>query len=76
MIDQLSNFKENDYILLKVFLHLFECFFFLKVQPNSSNLVYNTLLELYLNDAARQKNVEAQVEHERKALDLLKNVEV
>ena len=51
-------------------------FFFLKVQPNSSNLVYNTLLELYLNDAARQKNVEAQVEHERKALDLLKNVEV
>ena len=54
------------------------CFFFsfLKVQPNSSNLVYNTLLELYLNDAARQKNVEAQVEHERKALDLLKNVEV
>ena len=78
VIDQLSNFKENDYILLKVFLHLFECFFFsfLKVQPNSSNLVYNTLLELYLNDAARQKNVEAQVEHERKALDLLKNVEV
>ena len=78
MIDQLSNFKENDYILLKVFLHLFECFFFsfLEVQPNSSNLVYNTLLELYLNDAARQKNVEAQVEHERKALDLLKNVEV
>ena len=51
-------------------------FSFLKVQPNSSNLVYNTLLELYLNDAARQKNVEAQVEHERKALDLLKNVEV
>lgn len=46
-----------------------------QVQPNSSNLVYNTLLELYLNDAARQKNVEAQVEHERKALDLLKNVE-
>ena len=79
MIDQLSNFKENYYILLKVFLHLFECgffFSFLKVQPNSSNLVYNTLLELYLNDAARQKNVEAQVEHERKALDLLKNVEV
>ena len=75
MIDQLLNFKENDYILLKVFLHLFE-FSFLKVQPNSSNLVYNTLLELYLNDAARQKNVEAQVEHERKALDLLKNVEV
>ena len=50
--------------------------FFFQVQPNSSNLVYNTLLELYLNDAARQKNVEAQVEHERKALDLLKNVEV
>ncbi|KAL9962701.1 hypothetical protein ACROYT_G031830 [Oculina patagonica] len=46
-----------------------------QVQPHSSNLVYNTLLELYLNDAARQKDFEAQVEHERKALDLLKNVE-
>lgn len=76
MIDQLSNFKENDpsqsiFTFVRVFF-----FSFLKVQPNSSNLVYNTLLELYLNDAARQKNVEAQVEHERKALDLLKNVEV
>ena len=29
-----------------------------QVQPRSSNLVYNTLLELYLNDAARQKNIE------------------
>ena len=28
VIDQLSNLKENDYILLKVFLHLFECGFF------------------------------------------------
>ncbi|KAK2560039.1 Vacuolar protein sorting-associated protein 11-like protein [Acropora cervicornis] len=46
-----------------------------QVQPNSSNLVYNTLLELYLNDAARQKDIEAQVEHERKALDLLTNLE-
>ena len=31
---------------------------FREVQPNSSNLVYNTLLELYLNDAARQKDIE------------------
>jgi len=31
------------------------------VQPHSSNLVYNTLLELYLNDAARQKNVEVSL---------------
>ncbi|XP_068706072.1 vacuolar protein sorting-associated protein 11 homolog isoform X2 [Montipora foliosa] len=46
-----------------------------QVQPNSSNLVYNTLLELYLNDAARQKDIEAQVEHEHKALDLLTNLE-
>ena len=28
VIDQLLNFKENDYIFLKVFLHLFECGFF------------------------------------------------
>lgn len=34
------------------------CFLWSQVQPHSSNLVYNTLLELYLNDAARQKNVE------------------
>ena len=33
-------------------------FLWSQVQPHSSNLVYNTLLELYLNDAARQKNVE------------------
>ena len=64
-------FSKYFYICSSVFF-----FSFSKVQPNSSNLVYNTLLELYLNDAARQKNVEAQVEHERKALDLLKNVEV
>ena len=66
----ITSFSKYFYICSSVF------FSFLKVQPNSSNLVYNTLLELYLNDAARQKNVEAQVEHERKALDLLKNVEV
>lgn len=77
MIDQLSNFKENDPSQsIFTFVRVWFFFSFLKVQPNSSNLVYNTLLELYLNDAARQKNVEAQVEHERKALDLLKNVEV
>ena len=77
VIDQLSNFKENDPSQsIFTFVRVWFFFSFLKVQPNSSNLVYNTLLELYLNDAARQKNVEAQVEHERKALDLLKNVEV
>ena len=78
VIDPLLNFKEMITFFSKYFYICSSVFFFsfLKVQPNSSNLVYNTLLELYLNDAARQKNVEAQVEHERKALDLLKNVEV
>ncbi|PVD32476.1 hypothetical protein C0Q70_07915 [Pomacea canaliculata] len=44
-----------------------------EVQPNSSNLVYNTLLELYLHDMVHETSIGARVERERKTLDLLKN---
>ncbi|EDO40103.1 predicted protein [Nematostella vectensis] len=43
--------------------------------PKSSSLLYNTLLELYLNNAAHETDVKGQVIHEKKALDLLMNVE-
>ncbi|XP_005091075.1 vacuolar protein sorting-associated protein 11 homolog isoform X1 [Aplysia californica] len=45
----------------------------IEVQPNSSNLVYNTLLELYLHDMVHEKGISARVERERKTLELLKN---
>ncbi|RUS74031.1 hypothetical protein EGW08_018205 [Elysia chlorotica] len=45
----------------------------IEVQPASSNLVYNTLLELYLHDMVHEKVISARVERERKTLELLKN---
>uniref|UniRef100_A0A2C9MAP2 Vacuolar protein sorting-associated protein 11 homolog n=1 Tax=Biomphalaria glabrata TaxID=6526 RepID=A0A2C9MAP2_BIOGL len=45
----------------------------IEVQPNSSNLVYNTLLELYLHDMVHEKDISTRVDRERKTLDLLKN---
>ncbi|XP_031570001.1 vacuolar protein sorting-associated protein 11 homolog [Actinia tenebrosa] len=47
----------------------------IQVQPISSSLLYNTLLELYLNNAAHESNIQSQVGHEKKALDLLTNTE-
>ncbi|XP_076437584.1 vacuolar protein sorting-associated protein 11 homolog [Babylonia areolata] len=44
-----------------------------EVQPNSSSLVYNTLLELYLHDMVHQQSISARVDMERKTLELLKN---
>ncbi|KAJ8321881.1 hypothetical protein KUTeg_000352 [Tegillarca granosa] len=46
-----------------------------KVQPNSPNLVYNTLLELYLHDVVHEKDMIAKTEKDRKTLELLKNPE-
>ena len=40
---------------LSVMLYL--CLFYLQVQPNSSNLVYNTLLELYLHDLTHKDEI-------------------
>ncbi|GFO24686.1 vacuolar protein sorting-associated protein 11-like protein [Plakobranchus ocellatus] len=45
----------------------------IEVQPASSNLVYNTLLELYLHDMVHEKVIVTRVERERKTLELLKN---
>lgn len=45
----------------------------IEVQPASSNLVYNTLLELYLHDMVHEKVISTRVERERKTLELLKN---
>ncbi|KAK3753540.1 hypothetical protein QZH41_018510 [Actinostola sp. cb2023] len=51
----------------------------IQVERKSSSLLYNTLLELYLNNAAHETDIQvsciAQVAHERKALDLLMNTE-
>ncbi|XP_067666114.1 vacuolar protein sorting-associated protein 11 homolog [Haliotis asinina] len=44
-----------------------------EVQPNSSNLVYNTLLELYLHDMMHERDIAPRVDRERKTLELLKN---
>jgi len=47
----------------------------IEVQPNSTNLMYNTLLELYLHDMVHEKEIKFRVERERKTLELLKNPE-
>jgi hypothetical protein len=51
-------------------------FITLQVQPNSSDLVYNTLLELYLHDMMHEQAIAARVDRERKTLELLKNPDV
>lgn len=45
----------------------------IEVQPNSSSLVYNTLLELYLHDMVHEPSISVRVDRERKTLELLKN---
>ncbi|KAK2167121.1 hypothetical protein LSH36_32g21058 [Paralvinella palmiformis] len=47
----------------------------IKVQPNSSVLIYNTLVELYLQACSHEMEISARVEKERKTLDLLQNPE-
>ncbi|XP_022091158.1 vacuolar protein sorting-associated protein 11 homolog isoform X2 [Acanthaster planci] len=42
-----------------------------KVQPDSSHLIYNTLLELYLHDMAHEGERRNRLELHRKAMDLL-----
>ncbi|XP_041361621.1 vacuolar protein sorting-associated protein 11 homolog [Gigantopelta aegis] len=46
-----------------------------EVQPNSSCLVYNTLLELYLHDLIHKEEIALRVEQERKTLELLKRTD-
>ncbi|XP_050409252.1 vacuolar protein sorting-associated protein 11 homolog [Patella vulgata] len=43
------------------------------VQPNSSELVYDTLLELYLHDMVHRTDQSARTMREKKTLELLKN---
>ncbi|XP_071804394.1 vacuolar protein sorting-associated protein 11 homolog [Asterias amurensis] len=43
----------------------------IKVQPESSNLIYNTLLELYLHDMAHEDERRNRLELNRRAMDLL-----
>ncbi|ESO93774.1 hypothetical protein LOTGIDRAFT_182193 [Lottia gigantea] len=45
------------------------------VQPNSSELVYNTLLELYLHDMVHKTEKTSRLAREKKTLELLKNPE-
>ena len=47
-----------------------------QVEPTCSALVYNTLLELYLHDLARESDITRRVERQRKTLDMLQNQSV
>ncbi|KAK3087703.1 hypothetical protein FSP39_009366 [Pinctada imbricata] len=44
-----------------------------KVQPNCNNLLYNTLLELYLHDVVHERDGAARTDKIRKTEELLKN---
>ncbi|XP_069106820.1 vacuolar protein sorting-associated protein 11 homolog isoform X1 [Argopecten irradians] len=45
----------------------------IKVKPNSPSLLYNTLLELYLQEYVHEKDISVKTEKVRRTEDLLKN---
>ncbi|XP_033108411.1 vacuolar protein sorting-associated protein 11 homolog isoform X2 [Anneissia japonica] len=45
-----------------------------RVQPNSPEIIYNTLLELYMHDMAHEADSRLQVQLEQKSMSLMHNV--
>ena len=57
-------------------LYYYQHCLLVQVEPTCSALVYNTLLELYLHDLARESDITRRVERQRKTLDMLQNQSV